>query len=107
MNLNMPSLSGQEQDQALTELRKRFPRASDEQLQGFLKGRTPSMPGRTESTGGNPAALQNCLALVNDNYEAAVKAAQDAKPDWFKGCLLAAALAARFFGQLECYDENS
>jgi len=89
----------------MAELRKRFPNASDAELQGFLHGRTPPDPGRPEDTK-DPQALQHCLDLVNSTYNDAIKAAESAQPDWLRAMLMAAALAAAFFGRLECYSEN-
>ena len=102
----IPTLTPQDETLAMAELRKKFPNVSDDTLRGFLQGETPPKATGTESAPTDPQALQHCLDLVNKTYDDAVKAAESATPAWFKACLMAAALAAAFFGRLQCYDEN-
>jgi len=105
--VDLPKLDAQEETKALAELKKRFPKASEATLRGFLRGQTPKKPpmSRPESEA-DERALQQCLDLVNSTYEAAVKEAQAIKPDWLKAAVIAGAIAARFFGNIQCYSEH-
>jgi hypothetical protein len=95
--------------QAISELRLKFPSASDNVLEGLLRGQAPPLPQRPESVPSpqQQADLTQCLALANDLYSKAITAAGEISNPIAAAVAKAVALGVYGFAAIECYDNNS
>jgi hypothetical protein len=100
-HVQIPELTPQQEVEVYTELKKKYPNLTRQQLDQVLAGGNPYGRPEKESNGD----VDKCLKIASDALAQAEKSANDIKNPVAKAIVLAGARLLFIFAEIQCYSD--